>query len=361
MKPTLKAGLKLSQRPALLGRMRMADWIEMPEKEFAGEIEKIEKDPLFRKLFFGGEGFSSAIRRERWPASRMGEAFYELNEQLAAGGDRVNVEESLRGKSGVAAKIQKMGREAFERYFVHADEPLTLQEIAKRTGVSMDDVLAIHDFVLELGAQAEFEGPPAAAASAAPARVSACLARLTVEAGEPGFEFFSAHWARGRYQVRYDLIERFKGGAALSAEERKRLPRLLKRIETVNLRQNTLFRIIESLSRLQLAYLGSRHEEKKRPISLRQLAHRLDLAPSTVSRALSERSIKLPWDEEIALIELLPGRRRVVRRIVAAWLKEGGESLTDAVLAERLLKEFGIRVSRRTVNAVRHQIGNAKA
>jgi len=359
MKANLKLGLRQELRPALLGRLRMADWIEMPEREFAHEIEKIEKDPLFRKLFFGGSNLASAIRRERWPAGRLSSGFYEINDQIVAGGERVKVEEGLESKAGLAAKIQKMGREAFERYFVHAEEPLTLQEIAKRTNMSMDDVLAIHDFLLEIGAQEEFQAP-ASASGPAPARGSVCLARLTVEGGEPGFEFFSPHWARGRYQVRYDLLERFKDGGTLDSEERRHLPHLLKRIETVNLRQNTLYRIMESLGRLQLEFLQNRGDARKRPISLRQLARRLDLAPSTVSRALSGRSVRLPWDDEIALIELLPGRRRVVRRIMADWFSAGAGELTDAALADRLLKEFGIRVSRRTVNAVRHEVASRK-
>ncbi len=350
--PGLKAGLSMQQRPALLGRLRMADWIEMPEREFAREIEKVEKDPLFRKLFFGDLQRPSAIRRQRWPAGRLSSSFYEVNEQIVAGSERVQVEETLAAKADVAAKIKTMGREAFERYFIHADEPLTLQEIAKRTRVSLEDVLAIHDFLLEMGAQAEFEGPDRPAGIS---KSSVCLARLSVDGEEPVFEFFSPHWARGRYQVRYDVIEDLKAGSTLEADERRHLPHLLKRIETINLRQSTLYRVLETLTKLQVQFLGTKLDRDKRPISLRQLARRLDLAPSTISRALSGRTVRLPWQQEVPLITLVPGRRNVVRRIMAEWLKAQGAQ-TDAALAERLSKEYGIKVSRRTVNAVRHEL-----
>ena len=189
-----------------------------------------------------------------------------------------------------------------------------------------------------------------------PADAQVCLARLSVKGEEPEFEFYAPYWARGRYQIRYDLLERWKSGGKLEGPELKRLPHLLKRLETMNLRQNTIYRIMESVTKLQADFLKSGKEESKRPISLRLLARRLDLAPSTVSRALSGRNVILPWGRQAHLIELLPGRRRVLREVLGLWLA-GGAATTDAELAERLRVERGIRISRRTVNAVRHELG----
>src|SRR5271167_3747292 len=92
----LRTSLQTRQLPLLLGRLRMADWIEMPESDFAKEIETIEKDPLFKKLIFTEEqGEGGAIRRQKWPRSRLLSGFYEMNESVLAGGERVQVEESL--------------------------------------------------------------------------------------------------------------------------------------------------------------------------------------------------------------------------------------------------------------------------
>ena len=92
------------------------------------------------------------------------------------------------------------------------------------------------------------------------------------------------------------------------------------------------------------------------PVSLQQLARRLELSPSTVSRALAGRSLRLPWGREAPLLSLLPGRRRVARRIVSLWLQEGFRG-TAAQLAARLEKDCGIRISRRTANSVRLEAG----
>jgi DNA-directed RNA polymerase specialized sigma54-like protein len=152
------------------------------------------------------------------------------------------------------------------------------------------------------------------------------------------------------------MVEKVKREGDLNVDERRRLRHLLKKIETINLRQNTLYRILETTARLQVDYLRTGLETDLRPVSLRMLARRLDLAPSTVSRALHGRSVELPNGEERPLALLTPGRRRVLREVIAKWLEEPGMRPTDAALAERLRLEFRIRVSRRTVNAVRHDL-----
>ncbi|MBI3566546.1 MAG: hypothetical protein HY079_15230 [Elusimicrobia bacterium] len=350
-------GLRVEQRLAILGRLRMADWIEMPEREFAREVERVEKDPLFKKLYFGAPGLPSAIRRRRWPGGKISGSFYDVDESRVAAGERVDVEGRLDARKDVTALIRKMGRPAFERYFLQAEEAATLPEIAKRTGLTEDEVGRVHELLLEIGAQAEFAGAPKTAAAA---RGSTCLARLTLDGGKPGFEFLAPYWARGLYQVRYDDLESWKHSGTLDGEERRRLRHLLKRLETLNLRQSTIFRILEALGVIQSDYLRSRRPEDVRPVSLRLLARRLQLAPSTVSRALAHRTVRLPWGVEVPMIALVPGQRHVLKDILGLWIASDPKQ-TDAALAGRLKKERGISVSRRTVNAVRHVLGQEGA
>ena len=154
------------------------------------------------------------------------------------------------------------------------------------------------------------------------------------------------------------MLDRWKQGG-LTPQERKHLPGLLKRLETVNLRQSTLFRLLEMIARLQTDYLKNERAEDVRPISLRQLAKRLDLAPSTVSRAFARRSVRLPSERELPLIAFVPGRRSVLRELLGQWLAVS-VAVTDAALVERLKTERGISISRRTVNAVRHELKATK-
>jgi hypothetical protein len=358
MKQTQKLALQNSQRLTVMGRMRMADWIQMPEREFAHEVEKLEKDPLFQKLYFGDGRIPGAVRRQRWPGGKLAGSFYEIDERTAAGaGERVGVEEFAEERGPALAAIKRMGQKDFERYFIHGEDALTLEEIGRRTQLSAEEVRSIHELVVELGARAEFEGK-VEAPSAAPGRQAACLAKISLQSGAPMFEFYAPYWARGLYQIRFDLLEKWKAGG-LTPEERRHLPGLLKRLETVNLRQSTLFRLLETIARLQADYLTNERPEDIRPISLRQLAKRLDLAPSTVSRAFARRSVRLPSERELPLSAFVPGRRSVLRELLGQWLGVDA-AVTDAALASRLKSERGIDVSRRTVNAVRHELKAVK-
>ena len=342
----------MQQRLSVLGRLRMADWIEMPEREFARQVEKVEKDPLFRKLYFGSSGLPSAIRRRRWPGGRLSSSFYEVDESRVASRERVDVEGRLDARKDVLPLIKRMGQTAFERYFLHAEEVVPLPEIAKRTGLSEAEIGRVHDLLLEIGAQSEFAGAPQTAPAA---RGTTCLARLTGEVGKAAFEFLAPYWARGLYQVRYEDLESWKSSGELSGDERRRLRHLLKRLETLNLRQSTIFRILESFAVVQADFLRTRRPEDVRPVSLRLLARRLQLSPSTVSRALGHRTIRLPWGPEAPMISFVPGQRHVLKDILRLWIA-ASPTLTDAAFAQRLKKERGIDVSRRTVNAVRHAL-----
>lgn len=358
MKQPQKLSLANSQRLTIMGRLRMADWIEMPEREFAQEIVKLEKDPLFQKLYFGDGRIPGALRRQRWPGGKLSGSFYEIDERTAAGaGERVSVEEFAQTRGPALAAIKRMGQKDFERYFLHGEDALTLAEIGRRTELAPEEVLSIHELVVELGARAEFEGKTSVA-SAAPGRQAACLARISLEGGAPSFEFYAPYWARGLYQIRHDLLDRWKDGG-LTPGERKHLPGLLKRLETVNLRQSTLYRLLEMIAQLQGDFLKSELAVDIRPISLRQLAKRLDLSPSTVSRAFARRCVQLPSLRELPLISFVPGRRSVLRSLLIGWLAEDA-SVTDAALADRLRSERGISISRRTVNAVRHELKATK-
>ena len=158
----LGVGLRQEQRLAIFGRMRMAEWIEMPERDFAREIENLEKNGLFRKLYEGVGLRPGAIRRQRWPRGRFAGVF-ELNEQITPNaGERVRVEEKLEDRADIIAKIEALGSESFERYFLYAEEALPLKEIAKRTGMPEANARAINDFLVEIGAEAEFSTLPKA-------------------------------------------------------------------------------------------------------------------------------------------------------------------------------------------------------
>lgn len=351
MSGTLSLRLGVDQRMALLGRIRMAEWMEMKEADFAREIERIEKDALFRRLLSGAPDCPALVRRRPWSSGWIRGGWFEFQEDLLAGKQDVPVEAVLNSRAALLPKIREIGLEAFTRHFLYGSE-VSDQDLMREFSLSRSELDGLRDLILEVDVAAEFCRP---GRDPRLARSYSRVARLEVENGVVVFAFDSARWARGLYGVRYDLLERWKR-ERLEPRERARLRPLLKRLETVNMRQNTMHRIFSELCRLQAPYLARRRDEDLCPVSLRQLAHRLALCPSTVCRAVAGRSVELPWGEEAPIIELLPGRRRVLRLIVAGLLARPGGGPRDPEIAKFLLREHGIRVARRTVNAVRHEV-----
>jgi len=346
----------LQSRQLLQGRLAAAKWIALSEPEVAGEFKDLESDPLFHEMLYGG---TRVLRRKRWPAAGLHSGFYELKEDLAAGRGSPDISDLLEKKEDLITLIRRIGQDAFEKYFLYGAEGKPFPQICRDLKLSEAEGKRILDLVLEVGARSEFFTPPTASESAG--KGYHCIARIEQDPRDPEnlyFLFTAPQWARGRYEVMYDRLESWKKERKLEAEERRRLRRLLKKIELLNMRQDTLFQILSRVTTAQSAYLRTRVESRRRPLSLRELARRIGVAPSTVSRAVGTRSLELPWGQEVPLKSLLSGQRVVVLSILEQWLDAGEikAGVTDEELMRRLAGEHGIAVSRRTVNECRRKV-----
>lgn len=358
-RPELRVTQKFQNWQLLQGRLTAAKWLSLSEPEVVKEISSVENDPLFKDLMYGAKDLPPLMHRRRWPASGLTGGFYELNEQLAAGGGDGDVSDILESREDLIKLIRRIGVEAFERCFLYGEEGKSLESTCRELGIPPEEGRRILDLVLEVGARSEFFRPTAAPGQAG-IRYH-CIASIDKDRRDSeqlSFRFMSAHWARGRYVVLYDKLEEWKGRRNLTGEEKRGLRSLLKRVELINMRQDTLFQILSRVTTEQSAYLRSRDATRLRPLSLRELARRIGVAPSTVSRAVANRSVVLPWGEEAPLKALLTGQRYVLLSILADWVEKGRvkRGVTDEELMACLAKEVGITVSRRTVNEVRRKV-----
>jgi hypothetical protein len=357
--------LRQTLRPklALQGRLTAVKWIALTEPQVAREAKGIESDPIFRRLMYGGGGSRPVLSRRRWPASKIHPGFYELKDDIASAPGSSNIQDILDKRRSLLRLIRRMGQANFERYFLYGLEALPLPEICRRLGLSLKQGENVLSLVLEVGARSEFFRPTPASRLAG-LRFHR-IARIEMDPRDPEnlfFQFLAPHWARGRYELDYEELEEWKRREALGPAERRRLRKLLNRIELLNMRQDTLFQILSRITSTQSAFLRSRMEHRRRPLSLRELARRIGVAPSTVSRAVGARSVELPWGQEIPLKDLLSGQRLVILSLLARWNESGeiGPRTTDEQLMRRLAHEAGIAVSRRTVNECRRKLLGAK-
>ncbi|MBI5594598.1 MAG: hypothetical protein HY928_00765 [Elusimicrobia bacterium] len=358
-RPELRVEQKIQNWQLLQGRLTAAKWLSLSEPEVVSEIKSLETEPLFRELMYGAREVPPVMHRRRWPASGLHGGFYELNETLAAGGGGGDVSDIIEKRADLIGLIRRIGVEPFERCFLYGEEGRPLADTCKDLGITEDEGRRILDLVIEVGARSEFFRPTAEPGSTG-IRYH-CIAAIDQDKRDREsltFRFLSPHWARGRYVVLYDKIEEWKRRRSLSSEQKRRLRQILKRVELINMRQDTLFQILSRVTTEQSAYLRSRDGTRLRPLSLRELARRIGVAPSTVSRAVANRSVLLPWGQESPLKSLLTGQRFVLVSILSDWLEKGlvRGGVTDEELMKKLANEAGITVSRRTVNEVRRKV-----
>lgn len=353
-KMTQELRSRATVRPQVVGRIRVSQLLSISERQFAELIEEVEKDPFFRVLS-GVQGPAPRLVSYAPPGrTSLSPRFYEEpREELWASDGSFDVESFLAQRSSVLELIQRIGRERFEEHFLYARSGKNLAEAARECGLTPLEAEAINDFVLQFSSRAEFFNPSTLGQTS---RRRFTLVGQIVRGREISVELFSPHLARGRFLIHEDELKKWCDVTRLDKVGKSHLKKLLDQIRLINIRQSAFFRILSKAVELQQGYLESGDEGRMSPVSAESLAHELNLAPSTVSRSLSGKSVLLPWGTETPISTLLPGHHKVLLVAIQRVLKKAPEPLTDAKLAEAVYRDFHIKASRRSINACRHEL-----
>ena len=103
--------LQTRQEFKLIARLEQANLLEMPEEEFNKLIAEVENNTLFRKLHQEGK----IILYQRYPKTDISPHFYQLNEELVAGSDMLDIESLLSNKEDLVKLIKGIGLENFNQ------------------------------------------------------------------------------------------------------------------------------------------------------------------------------------------------------------------------------------------------------
>ncbi len=138
-------------------------------------------------------------------------------------------------------------------------------------------------------------------------------------------------------------------------------------IEAIKQRQNTLFVTMNTIMNYQQDYFLTGDETTLRPMILKNIADRVDLDISTISRVANSKYVETPFGtfllksffsesmqkedgEEVSTREI----KKILQDIIEA--EEKKKPHTDEYLSE-LLKDKGYPIARRTVAKYREQLG----
>lgn len=350
-------------RGRLIGRLKAVSILSASESQFAKIIQELELDPLFQRLFLPGAKLPRVITRSPWPKTNLHQNFYELKDPSAPQATDRPTESILEGHQKLIPLIHKMGQEAFERYFLYGTDICSWEDIAKETGLTLDEVKKIHNLILEVSLQSSLSSPWSTLTTAG--RRYTLVAQIHPDTSlekRYSLSLTLPHLARGRYRVNQEALAQWLHDKVLNREEKKRLKKILESIEFANIRQNTLMRILEAISEKQSSYIASGEKTKRRPLTMRSLSKELGVAPSTISRLVALRSIRLPKTGEAKLSDLLPNQREVLTSVLEELLtRPENKNLSDQALTQKIQSEFHITVSRRTTNECRrHLLNNAQ-
>lgn len=356
---TQNVNMAVMQRMTLVGRVKMAQAIKLPESEWAKMLTEVERDPLFQDLMNARAEGRRIVRYKRFGGTGLAGQFYESQDLDVVGGGGQSPESLLDQKRHLMQLIEKVGQENFEKHFLYREESDTPENIAASCGVTMDEVKQIQEFILDMSVQAEFYHPSHLAGSAS---VKPTLIGQIIENNDKTFSisFFSPHLARGMYTIDYDALRRWQKEKHLDRQAAARLRKFMGLLEVSNLRQGAFWRVIDYLLRAQKDYLTSQDATKMSTVSLRKVAKQLQFAPSTISRVMALKSVQLPWGHEVMLSHLMPGQRKVVLSILEKITTGSDVPTTDMALSRRIEDEFKVKVSRRTITACRHVLDRRK-
>jgi hypothetical protein len=348
--------LQARQEFKMIIRLEQASLLEMPEEEFTKLIIEAEGSPLFKKLYRK----EKIIRYQRYPRTDISPRFYQLNEEIAAGGmGTLDIESILSDKEDVVRQIQKIGLENFKRYFLFPEPGVSVEEVAQECNLELAEVEKINSLINEFSVMSEFYHP-SALSSGHGIHYSKVA---SIERGAEGFiiGYLSPSHARGRYSIDYERFEELKGSGAITGAEIKEIRQLFKRLELINSRKDTVTRILQGIVEKQAAYFESGDPKALLPLSQKELAKKICLVPSSVSRSIGGKSLETPWGEEKALKDFFPRARKFRKQLVRQLLETGEEFPSDEAIKAKLEQKFGVYISRRSVANLRKELKVASA
>ena len=347
MEQTQSQQMRQEQRQVL--RMEQASLLEMPDDEFNRLVCEIERNAFFKRLYRK----EKLIRYQRFPGTDISPRFYQLEEGMVADKGSLDVETLLLNKEHVVRQIQKMGLEKFKRYFLFPDSGVSLEEIARECSLPVSEVRKINDLVDEFSIMSEFYHP--SDVTSGDMQYSKIA---SIEKDGKGFiiGYYSAYLARGRYSIEYGRFEELEAAGAFTRDEVKAARQLFKRLELINSRKDTVTQILKNIIEKQTPYLESGDVKSLLPFSQRELAEKIGLVPSSVSRAIRGKSIDTPWGREVPLKHFFPGPKRFKLERLRQVLESDNKLSSDELIRAELWEKFGVAVSRRSVADLRREL-----
>ncbi len=166
---------------------------------------------------------------------------------------------------------------------------------------------------------------------------------------------FDLCYVRGKYSVNYEKLNRLKEQSQFTKRQIQEINNLLKTLEMINTRKNTLYRILQAIIKKQNKFLDSGDFSKKVSLTQKEIAQVLGVNPSLISRAIEFKSVELPWGQELPLKAFFPDRKTIIKEFLKEIFEGSGDEFTDRQLVNLIKKQLRMDISRRSINDYRRE------
>jgi len=343
-----KQSLQTRQELKFLIKIEQANVLEMSEEEFQRLVIDIKNSPLFQRL----HEKERIIKYKPLPNSDLSRSFYEVKEEVVASPASFDVESLVADKTELVHEIKGLGLEKFKKYFLYPEAGMTEEEIAQQCQLGISQVRKINSLIDEFSIATEFYNP-----SVVPGKGIHYSKIASLEESPEGFiiAYFSPVQARGKFAVDYEKFEDLLRAGIFTKAETKEIRQLFRKLELINARKDSLHLILQGIGEKQALFLQSGDPKALLPFAQKELAAKISLAASSVSRAISGKSIDTPWGEK-PLKEFFPRPKRFRKELIKYILEREEEPISDQTIKVRLEKDFGVSLSRRAIASLRKEL-----
>jgi len=355
--------IKLIQKPdqklqmKLIGKIKVAEFLSLPEPDFELYIEKMEKDPLF---FLLKERYRIITFRKFYDV--RDHKRLQLKEEILPEKGGLEVEELL--SDNILNLLKRIGGKIGEDNFRRVlSGEMGIKEISRLGEFSSSEISIFKDFIDRFQLQQLLNN-----SFPAPFPTSSgyfLIASFEWEKGNLVIRPLKeeSYLIKGRYHIDYQRLEKLVEEKKISRTEVNKITEFLRQLDMINRRVTTIYRILHQLKEIQRPYFISGRLIDLLPFSQSELARSLGVSPSTISRAIAGKSILTPRGEERPIKFFFS--RRWMKNLVKKVILEEKEMmekglllcpLTDEEIKEKIRRDYQIKIARRTVSRYREKL-----
>ena len=346
---------RAKQVAKLMGRLKLAEFMSLPEEEFRKLVQEVENDPLFKKLILSK---IKIIRYKKPPWTRITQPkMLPLDPAITPSRDTLEVESFLAQEKDLILTIKKLGVNRFKKYFLDGVSGMTSKEVARQCSLPLETVKKINDFVDKFYLESKLTD--SSQDNRTPRTYYSTIASIEKDNGQLIIGYFSSEMAKGRYFIDFDRVEKIKKVGIFAKHEIRRIDSLLNKLRLINSRKTTIYQVIQNLIEVQRDFLLSGDFKDLKPFTQVSLSRKIGVNPSLISRAINRKAIRIPQGRQVSLKTLFPSERETRKKLIREVIEQEKNEIqnrslsraySDEEISTQLRKKFGISISRRSIS-----------